>query len=166
MIYYIDYMFKKKSKAATNAVSKADVSVDVPVDVSVDLKSLLKASSDSQRLKYEQSIETIANEEMCRIKKEIPKQIKVWIHRPDETSLFRYRYLYINNNFGLSPVLDELALGDLRKSLSSKVDQWLKEQHVVGQADWNLRECLTANIDILWPPKVQEPPPPPPPYTA
>lgn len=162
-------MFKKKSKAATNAVTKADVSVEVPVNVSVDLKSLLKASSDSQRLKYEQSIESIANEEMCRIKKEIPEQIKVWIHRPDETSLFRYLYLYRNNSYKLSPVLDELALGDLRKSLSSKIDQWLKEQHVVGQANWkNLREYLTADIDILWPPKVQEPPPPPPPppYTA
>jgi hypothetical protein len=144
-------MFKKKSKVMPKAV--------VPVEVPTDLKSLLKANSDTQRLTYEQSIETIANEEMCRIKKEIPEQIKVWIHRPDETSLFRYRYLYRNNSYKLSPVLDELALGDLRKSLSSKVDQWLKGQHVVGQANWNLREYLTANIDILWPPKVQEPPP-------
>ena len=155
-------MFKKsrsetKSDAKTKSTSKAEPE---PEPENEPLKSLLQCSSDAQRLKYTQSIDLIAEKELKRIKKEIAKQIKDWVHRPDEPSIFRYSYLYYNNDGSL---LDDLALGDLRSSLSHKVDTWLQEEGVKGKSKWTLRVHLSADIDIQWPPPA---PLEPPAYTA
>lgn len=148
-------MFKKKTKPASKPDAKPEAKPNS--QHTVNLKSLLKSNSDAQRRTYEQSIETIANRELNRIKKEISEQIKDWVHRPDETSLFSYRYIYIGSLYDPKSHLDGLALGDLLKSLSSKVDAWLLEEEI-GQAKWDLGTYLTADIEILWPPTVPAPP--------